>query len=294
MTSKISLVIITKDRPADLAHCYESLNKLTVYPDEFILIDSSTNSKSRLLTKQLAIRLPCPVRYIHEPKRGFPVARNRGLRAAKYNWVAFTDDDCIVDKNFVRKMKQALKKHPHAVAIAGKSLSHNNRNLISHTISINENFWKSTVRVGDNIKDLETLDNKNVVYNISFLKKHNISYDESRTLFDGASDDCDLGMQIQRVGGLAYYEKNMIVYHKNLTDIFSYTKHLLQRSSAHKTYENKWRSYRVSAGLSHAGDKLLWPYFKKYIYSNKISFPAAVALSGLLLYTFILVRVVKN
>lgn len=291
---KISLIIITKNRDADLRACYESLQKMVAYPDEFILVDSSTNNLSKILTQQFSKSVSFPIRYIYEPRRGFPIARNRGLQTAKHNWIAFTDDDCVIDINFIRVMKRAIKKHPDAAAIAGESFSFQKTNLVSHVTTINENFWKSSVRIGDTISDLETLDNKNVVYNMSFFKSNSIRYDESRASFDGASDDCDLGMQIQQARGRGYYEKNMIVYHKNITNFYLYTKHLWQRTAAHKTYENKWGSYRNSVGLNEKKRPRLKPFVTNYIKSNNVSLLTGLALYALLAYTIILVKIIKK
>ena len=40
-------------------------------------------------------------RYIAEPKRGLSAARNRGIAAARGDIIAFTDDDIVVDKEWL-------------------------------------------------------------------------------------------------------------------------------------------------------------------------------------------------
>ncbi len=293
LKSGISLIIITKDRPKDLEECYRSLHAMTCHPNEFILIDSSSSDTTRSLTDRFSKTVPFPVHYIHEPRKGFPIARNTGLSKASYAWAAFTDDDCVVDPDFLCALKQAINKHAGAAAIAGESRSFYHNNLVSHVATFNENHWKSRVRKGDVILDLETLDNKNVAYNLVFLRNNGIAYDEKRTLFEGASDDCDLGMQIQQANGAAYYARNMLVLHKDLVTVSSYTARVMKRSSAHATYEQKWAAFRKRTGLTAIKEVRFASFFTAYIRTNNLSLFHAAALLFMLAYTSLLVRVVK-
>jgi len=292
MTNKVSLVIITKNRPTDLAHCYSFLKKLVVFPDEFILVDSSNNSKSRLLTKRLAAHVPFSVRYIQEPRLGFPVSRNRGLKAATHPWVAFTDDDCVIDPLWIRSLKHSITSHPRAAAIAGESSSLYPHNPISQAASFNEWIWKKKARNRNKILDLETLDNKNVVYSKAFLKKNGIKYDDKRAKeYFGACDDCDLGMQIQKAGGAAYYEPRAIVYHKDLASLVSFTRRYIERSFAYIDYENKWRSFRNTLQLRplHKG---FMPLFKHYIKINNLNVSGSIMLFVLHAYSYTIKKAV--
>jgi GT2 family glycosyltransferase len=53
--------------------------------------------------------MPAPLIMLFEPERGLGVARNRGVVAARGRLVAFTDDDCYVDKNFLNSIFQAFE-----------------------------------------------------------------------------------------------------------------------------------------------------------------------------------------
>lgn len=241
----ITLVIITKNRTLDLAKCYASLHSLSDPPDEFILVDSSTDSQTKKLTNEFAQHNLYPVRYIHESRLGYPIARNRGIKAAKCSWIMFTDDDCIVNSFWIKNMKRSIARHGHAAAIAGESKSLHPNNFVSQATMFSEWLWKNNARKGNEIWDLETLDNKNVAYNVQFLQKNHIKYDEGRsTYYFGACDDCDLGMQIQQRGGKAYYEPAAVVYHNDFTAITPFTTRFIERSLAYNAYRKKWQTYR--------------------------------------------------
>lgn len=96
-TPTASVVVCTRDRTADLANCLQGLQRLALQGHDVIVVDScpATDSTAQLLTHYPAIR------YIHEPRPGLDVARNRGLLAATGEVVAFTDDDAQVDPGWL-------------------------------------------------------------------------------------------------------------------------------------------------------------------------------------------------
>jgi GT2 family glycosyltransferase len=50
MTHKISIVVATKDRPADLRRLLESLRQQTVKPAEVLIVDASSESVESVVT----------------------------------------------------------------------------------------------------------------------------------------------------------------------------------------------------------------------------------------------------
>src|SRR5262249_6969646 len=87
-----SVVVCTRDRTEDLANCLPDLQLLSAQGHDVIVVDScpSDGSSERLVASYPAIR------YLHEPRPGLDIARNRGLQAARGEIVAFTDDDAQV------------------------------------------------------------------------------------------------------------------------------------------------------------------------------------------------------
>lgn len=92
-----SVVVCTRDRTDDLANCLPGLQRLAAEGHDVIVVDSCPATDS---TAQLMARYPA-LRYIHEPRPGLDVARNRGLLAARGEVVAFTDDDAQVDSGWL-------------------------------------------------------------------------------------------------------------------------------------------------------------------------------------------------
>jgi GT2 family glycosyltransferase len=90
---RASVIVCTRDRTQDLACCLSTLRPLLAEGHEIIVVDScpASDATARLVSQYRGIR------YVLEPRPGAGIARNRGLREASEEIVAFTDDDAEVD-----------------------------------------------------------------------------------------------------------------------------------------------------------------------------------------------------
>lgn len=60
--------------------------------------------------------------YYYEAKSGLSVARNKAIQLSKGNIIAFTDDDCIVDKNWIDYLVEGYSKSPRIMCVTGRTL----------------------------------------------------------------------------------------------------------------------------------------------------------------------------
>ncbi|MEG4211637.1 glycosyltransferase [Microcoleus sp. S13_B4] len=95
-----TVAVCTRDRPEDLRRCLEALMQLPDDGQEYLVID---NCPATDATKELVKNYP-QVRYVREEVLGSSAARNRALREAKHEFVAFTDDDAAPDQNWLRSL----------------------------------------------------------------------------------------------------------------------------------------------------------------------------------------------
>ena len=93
---KASVVVATYNGSRTLQACLESLRQLN-YPDyEVIVVDDGSTD----LTPEIAKGFPA-FRYVRQTNQGLSAARNAGIRAATGEIVAFTDDDCRADEDWL-------------------------------------------------------------------------------------------------------------------------------------------------------------------------------------------------
>jgi GT2 family glycosyltransferase len=69
-------------------------------------------------TRALAESLP-DVRYACEPRPGLDFGRNKALEVADTEFVAFLDDDVVVDRGWLAGLEEALAENPDAGAVTG-------------------------------------------------------------------------------------------------------------------------------------------------------------------------------
>ena len=98
-----SVVICTRDRPAQLARCLASLPQQSRPPDEVIVVDNASRSAE---TREVASS--AGARYLREDRPGLDFARNTGLVSAGSDIVAFTDDDTELHPRWLERLTAAF------------------------------------------------------------------------------------------------------------------------------------------------------------------------------------------
>lgn len=94
--AEISVIVCTRNRPDNLERCLASLALQREVTYEVIVVDNAP-----LDTRSHDVAESYGVRYVTEPRPGLDWARNRGIAAARYDLVAFTDDDARPDPGWL-------------------------------------------------------------------------------------------------------------------------------------------------------------------------------------------------
>jgi succinoglycan biosynthesis protein ExoM len=113
---RVAIGVCTACRPRMLACCLEALGGQAVPEDcdlEIIVADNEPTPANRKAVAAFASRCPFPVHYVHEPRRGISHARNAVLDACedRFDWIAFTDDDCVPSPDWVSALIEAAGRH---------------------------------------------------------------------------------------------------------------------------------------------------------------------------------------
>lgn len=100
----VSVVVCTRKRPEMLERCIASLLALTPAPQEILVVDNDPHSTARPVAAAHEGR----IRHIPEHRVGLSIARNTGVREARGDIIAFTDDDASVHPAWIARLRTAF------------------------------------------------------------------------------------------------------------------------------------------------------------------------------------------
>jgi GT2 family glycosyltransferase len=118
-TSMVTVVVCTRDRPQSLARCLQALSKVHYDPFEVVVVDNAPTTQETLTVVRTRSAADARVRYVRELRPGLSRARNRGLREARGELVAFTDDDVVVDPRWLHGVVRGFGRSPSVACVTG-------------------------------------------------------------------------------------------------------------------------------------------------------------------------------
>jgi O-antigen biosynthesis protein len=99
----VAVIISTTGRVDVLERCLRSVASIDRDDIDVIIVDNRPATGETLALVSKMAPGDKRIRYVAEPRKGLSVARNRGLaEAAAAEYVAFTDDDAVVDPGWLR------------------------------------------------------------------------------------------------------------------------------------------------------------------------------------------------
>jgi len=119
----ISIIICTCNRSKKLSTTLESLQKASISEGlncEVIVVDNNSKDATKRVVENFVGMTPLTIKYFFEGQRGKSFALNTGVKVAKGKVVAFTDDDIIVDQNWLLAIINATKKYKNYNCFGGR------------------------------------------------------------------------------------------------------------------------------------------------------------------------------
>lgn len=116
----ISVVVVTFNRAEMLKEILSSLAEQIRCPDEVIIVDNNSTDN----TKEIVDSFRGSINIIYVLERGVSIAsaRNAGVKMASGDIVAFTDDDCVADKEWLYYLEMNFLRDPSIGMVGGEIL----------------------------------------------------------------------------------------------------------------------------------------------------------------------------
>ncbi|MFD2257093.1 glycosyltransferase [Luteolibacter algae] len=116
-SNSYSIIVCTRNGAERISGCLLAIRNLVGGPYETLVInDGSTDDTATIVSEKFP-----GVRLLNLPPSGLSAARNVGAAAANGNILAFTDDDCEPDREWIVRLDRAFK-NPEIDAAGGPNL----------------------------------------------------------------------------------------------------------------------------------------------------------------------------
>ena len=123
-TVECSVVVPTRDRPAQLQDCLAAVAAQTMARHRFEVVVVDDGSRAPVAPLLAAWQDRLTIRHARTAGGGPSSARRAGTALAHGRWLAFTDDDCVPEPGWLAALEQALRNTPGAL-VGGRT-----RNLL--------------------------------------------------------------------------------------------------------------------------------------------------------------------
>ena len=223
-----SIVIPTYKRDQDLTECLESIRANTSLPVEILVLHGGFDSTREICEKYGAVSMLDHARENGKRVRGLWAIINEGIRAAKYDYVMYLNDDCLVLPDWDKIAASYFYKNDRLGILVLKSKG----------IGQVQEFRIARQSNGIPIGNYAILN-----------KKANIYFDENFSWYYG---DCDIVLQFaaQREYKIGCTNEDLIIHnHKMDENRKEHDSDLVQIKKAELYNNLKWHSYYAKQDL---------------------------------------------
>ncbi|MEZ5324145.1 MAG: glycosyltransferase [Verrucomicrobiales bacterium] len=198
---KISVIVCTYNGVRTLDDCLRWIARVD-YPDfEVLVVDDGSTENVRAIVEKHA-----RVRYIKQKHAGLSAARNLGAKKANGEILAYTDDDCMPDRDWLAHLALAFQRDPEVAAVGGPNLPPPPENVTQACV-IAAPGAPTQVMLNDN--DAEHIPG----CNLSVLRSEFEAIKGFEERYDVAGDDVDFCWRLQIRGKRIGFAAAAFVWH---------------------------------------------------------------------------------
>ncbi len=205
----VSLIVASRNRSQLLRETIQSILSGRKLPAQILIVDQSDVAQSGL--EQLAID-GCELNYLWVQSVGLSRANNTGIAAARYDLLAFTHDDVLVEPDWLENLIGSLFSHGPRAVVTGRVMGRPEPGVKGFAPSTREDTVAQVYRGRINA---------DVLYPMSMALYRSAVQEVG--LFDErlgpgtawpAAEDNDLGFRLLEAGYQIVYAPEAVLYHR--------------------------------------------------------------------------------
>ena len=200
-TPRASVIVVTRDRANSLDRTLEALRNLD-YPDYDVLVvdNGSCDHTKEVIRRHGTKFIFCP------SERGIGACRQAGVLAATGEIIAFCDDDCVPNSDWLSNLVQRLQE-PNAGIVAGQVVN------IGFPDNMQRKGRSRHLRNGklawaEDYRDAEFFGNMNLAFRKEIIQRIG-GYDS----FFNVMEEIDLQIRVRKEGFDILYEPDAVLTH---------------------------------------------------------------------------------
>jgi GT2 family glycosyltransferase len=206
---RFTVVVPSYNRPDRLRRCLAALASLDYPKDRYSVIVVDDGSPEPLEPIVLEATASMSARCVRQPNQGPGAARNHGLQLAEGDWVAFTDDDCRPEPDWLTKLAKAAGISPQA-AVGGRVVNALTANIFAESSQLLVDYLYDYYR--DRPAAPAFFTSNNLAFPAGRLRDIG-GFDRSFPL--AAGEDRELCDRWRRLGGELLYVPEAVVWHEH-------------------------------------------------------------------------------
>lgn len=232
----------SKNNIQDLKNLFQSISNLSYQPDTVILVDDSS-----------PVDYDYPKQFVklkNSSNCGPARVRNKGIKAAlneAVDIIAFTDSDCILDKDWTKQIIFHFQQHRNSGVVSG------------NTISKDKHWFGTYHNINGTLNGRRFKNSNRLLYgttaNLAITSDVAKTINFNESFPNAAGEDIEFCFQANKKGFEINFNEKMVVHHH-----YGYTKNFL---SSLKKFRNQFKKYG-------GGEKILLEQIPEYYtYFNK-------------------------
>jgi len=203
----ISIVIPTYNVEKHIEGCLQSLRNLDYPHYEVIVVDGLSLDRTVEIAKKYDTRI------LYEEKGTRSAACNVGIKHSNGEIIAFTDADCVVERDWLRKIVRYFT-NPNVAVVGGRDLTYEKDPYMAKCIGLSEHHRPRPKKTAELI---ERIKGCNVAYRKNLLEETG-GFNETLHY----SEETELHYRIARQGKTLIFDPTITVWHRRRGTLSSY------------------------------------------------------------------------